>query len=61
MSVREYSMQFNFLARYAPIVVVEMSDRVYRFASCLGPHLVNECNTTSLNPNKDIAHIQAYT
>nr|XP_009778093.1 PREDICTED: uncharacterized protein LOC104227534 [Nicotiana sylvestris] len=31
MSVREYSLQFDSLARYAPSIVAEMSDRVNRF------------------------------
>lgn len=54
-------MQFNSLSRYAPTVVIGMSDLVYRFVGGLGPHLVNECTTASLNLNMDIANIQAYT
>ncbi|XP_070017218.1 uncharacterized protein [Nicotiana sylvestris] len=61
MSVREYSMQFNSLARYAPTIVAGMSDRVHQFVSGLGEHLINECTTASLNQGMDIAHIQAYT
>ncbi|XP_070017380.1 uncharacterized protein [Nicotiana sylvestris] len=60
MSVREYSMQFNSLARYAPTIVADMSDRVHQFVSGLGAHLINECTTASLNQGMDIAHIQAY-
>lgn len=59
MSVREYSMKFNFLARYAPTFVADMRDRVCRFVGGLGKHLVNKCTTTSLNLNMDIARIQA--
>ncbi|XP_019251057.1 PREDICTED: uncharacterized protein LOC109229968 [Nicotiana attenuata] len=33
MSVREYSMHFNSLARYAPTIVADMSDRVHRSPS----------------------------
>ncbi|XP_075112299.1 uncharacterized protein LOC142182177 [Nicotiana tabacum] len=60
MSVREYSMQFNSLARYAPTIVADMSDRVHQFVSGLGAHLINECTTASLNQGMDIARIQAY-
>ncbi|XP_070004325.1 uncharacterized protein [Nicotiana sylvestris] len=60
MSVREYSMQFNSLARYAPTIVADMSDRVHQFVSGLGAHLINECTTASLNQGMDIARIQSY-
>uniref|UniRef100_A0A1U7WIA7 Uncharacterized protein LOC104228832 n=1 Tax=Nicotiana sylvestris TaxID=4096 RepID=A0A1U7WIA7_NICSY len=60
MSIREYSMQFNSLARYAPTIVAYMSDRVHQFVSGLGAHLINECTTASLNQGMDIARIQAY-
>ena len=60
MSVREYSMQFDSLARYAPHMVAEMSDRVHMFVNGLGPHLINECTTASLVEGMDISRIQAY-
>ncbi|XP_070036855.1 uncharacterized protein [Nicotiana tomentosiformis] len=60
MSGREYNMQFNSLAKYAPLVVAEMGDRVHPFVGGLGPHLINECTTSSMSPNMDIARIQAY-
>ncbi|XP_033513864.1 uncharacterized protein [Nicotiana tomentosiformis] len=60
MSVREYSLQFDSLARYAPSIVAEMSDRVHRFVVGLGPHLINECFTAALLDGMDISRIQAY-
>nr|XP_009795493.1 PREDICTED: uncharacterized protein LOC104242170 [Nicotiana sylvestris] len=48
MSVREYSLLFNSLERYAPSIVAEISDRVHRFVVGLGPHLINECFTAAL-------------
>nr|XP_009799385.1 PREDICTED: uncharacterized protein LOC104245475 [Nicotiana sylvestris] len=60
MSVREYSMQLNSLARYAPTIVADMRDRVHQFVSGLEAHLINECTTDSLNQGMDIACIQAY-
>ena len=60
MSVREYSMQFDSLERYAPHMVAEISDRVHLIVNGLGPHLINECTTTSLVEGMDISRIQAY-
>ena len=40
MSVREYNLQFNSLARYAPNVVATMTDRVHRYVDRLEPYLV---------------------
>ncbi|XP_070010537.1 uncharacterized protein [Nicotiana sylvestris] len=60
ISVREYSLQFDSLARYAPSIVVEMSDQVHRFVVGLGPHLINECFTVALLNSMDISRIQAY-
>nr|XP_033512009.1 uncharacterized protein LOC117276753 [Nicotiana tomentosiformis] len=60
MSVRDYNMQFNSLAKYAPLVVAKTSDRVHRFVGCLGSHLINECTIVSLSANMDITRIQAY-
>ncbi|XP_070050918.1 uncharacterized protein [Nicotiana tomentosiformis] len=59
MSVREYSLQFDSLARYAPIVS-NMEDRVHRFVMGLEPHLLNDCTSVSLQPDMDISRIQAY-
>ncbi|XP_070036859.1 uncharacterized protein [Nicotiana tomentosiformis] len=60
MSVREYSLQFDSLARYAPTIVSKMEDRVHRFMIGLEPHLLNDCTSVSLQPDMDISHIQAY-
>ncbi|XP_059292320.1 uncharacterized protein LOC132045752 isoform X2 [Lycium ferocissimum] len=60
MSAREYSLQFNSLARYAPTMMADMGDRVHRFVSGLGPHLFKDCLTASLQAGMDIARIQAH-
>ncbi|KAH0748200.1 hypothetical protein KY290_027432 [Solanum tuberosum] len=39
MSVREYSLQFNSLSRYAPNVVATMKDRVHRYVDRLDSYL----------------------
>ncbi|XP_070015515.1 uncharacterized protein [Nicotiana sylvestris] len=60
MSVWDYSLQFNSLARYAPAIVSKMEDQVHRFVMGLEPHLLNDCMLVSLQPDMDISRIQAY-
>ncbi|XP_070010023.1 uncharacterized protein [Nicotiana sylvestris] len=60
MSVQEYSLQFNSLARYAPTIVSKIDDRVHRFVMGLEPHLLDDCMSVSLQPDMDIYRIQAY-
>ncbi|XP_070040089.1 uncharacterized protein [Nicotiana tomentosiformis] len=60
MSVREYSLQLDSLARYTLTIVANMEDRVHRFVMGLEPHLLNDCMSVSLQPGIDISRIQAY-
>ncbi|XP_060200342.1 uncharacterized protein LOC132628592 [Lycium barbarum] len=60
MSVLEYNLRFNFLARYAPAVVTEMEDQVHRFVSSSGLNLINDRMKASLQTGMDIFRIQAY-
>ncbi|XP_070046353.1 uncharacterized protein [Nicotiana tomentosiformis] len=60
MSVWEHSLQFDSLARYAPSILAEMSDRVHWFVVGFGQHLINECFTTALLDSMDISCIEAY-
>ena len=60
MSVREYSLQFNSLSRYAPNVVATMEDRVHRYVDRLDSYLVRDCTIASLNKDMDIARMQAF-
>ncbi|XP_060211896.1 uncharacterized protein LOC132639469 [Lycium barbarum] len=57
MSIQEYNLCFDSLARYAPTIVAERDDRMYRFVIGLGPHLINECMTASLQKGTDISRI----
>ena len=59
-SVREYSLRFNSLSRYAPNVIVTMDDRVHRYVDGLDPYLVRDCTIAALNKDMDIARIQAF-
>ncbi|XP_070035474.1 uncharacterized protein [Nicotiana tomentosiformis] len=60
MSVREYNLQFDSLAGYAPTIVAKIEDRVHRFVMGLEPHLLNDYMSVSLHPGIDISRIQAY-
>ncbi|XP_070040571.1 uncharacterized protein [Nicotiana tomentosiformis] len=61
MSVQEYNLQFDSLARYAPTIVDKIEDRVHRFVMGLESHLLNDCMSVSLQPCMDISRIQAYS
>ena len=58
--MREYSLRFNSLSRYAPNVIVTMDDRVHRYVDGLDPYLVRDCTIAALNKDMDIARIQAF-
>ncbi|XP_070015467.1 uncharacterized protein [Nicotiana sylvestris] len=60
MSVREYILQFDSLAMYAPTIVSKIEDRVHRFMVRLEPHFINDCLSVSLQPDMDISCIEAY-
>ncbi|XP_070048999.1 uncharacterized protein [Nicotiana tomentosiformis] len=61
MSVREYNLQFDSLARYAPTILAKMEDWVHQFMMGLELHLLNDCMPVSLQPGIDISCIQPYT
>ena len=60
MSVREYGLRFDSLARYAPTFVDTMHDRVHRFVGGLDSDYIDACYTVALNDNMDISRIQAF-
>ena len=60
MSVREYGLRFDSLARYAPAFVDTMHDRVHRFVEGLDSDYIEACSTAALNDNMDISRIQAF-
>ncbi|KAK4716641.1 hypothetical protein R3W88_014979 [Solanum pinnatisectum] len=60
MSVREYRLRFDSLARYAPSFVDTMYDRVRRFVGGLDLDYINACSIATLNDNMAISRIQAF-
>ena len=59
-SVREYSLEFDSLARHAPTIVADMADRVHRYVMGLDRYLIDGCMAVTLQPGMDIARVQAY-
>ena len=60
MSVREYSVEFDSLARYAPAIVQNMEDRIHRYVMGLEPEWQEACMAVAMQPGMDIARVQAY-
>ena len=58
--MREYSLKFNSLARYAPNVIATMEDTVHRYVDRLDPYLVRDCTIASLNKEMDTIRMQAF-
>ncbi|XP_070040169.1 uncharacterized protein [Nicotiana tomentosiformis] len=61
MSVREYSLRFDSLARYAPSIVVIMRERIHRFIAGLVPELTEAYATAALQDSMDITWIKEFT
>jgi len=60
MSVREYGLIFDSLARYAPAFVDTMHHRVGRSVGGFDSDYIDACSTATLNDNMDISQIQAF-
>ncbi|XP_070036899.1 uncharacterized protein [Nicotiana tomentosiformis] len=60
MSVREYSLHFDSLARYAPSIVDTIRDKIHRFIVGLTAELIEACATAALQDSMDISRIQAF-
>ena len=59
-SVRDYSLEFDSLARYAPTIVADIVDRVHRYVMGLDLYLIDSCMAMASQPGMDIARVQAY-
>ena len=58
--MREYSLKFNSLTRYAPNVMATMEDRVHQYVDRLDPYLDRDCTIASLNKELDTIRMQAF-
>lgn len=59
-SVREYSLEFDSLAKYAPIHVANMTDWMHRYIVGLDPYYIDSCLVMVAQTGMDITRIQAY-
>ncbi|XP_055808609.1 uncharacterized protein LOC129877149 [Solanum dulcamara] len=59
-SIRDYSLEFDSLARHAPAIVADMADRVHRYVMGLDRYLIDSCMAMASQPGMDIARVQAY-
>ena len=58
--VRDYSLEFDSLARHAPTIVADMADRVHHYVREFDRYLIDGCMAVTLQPSIDIARVQAY-
>ncbi|XP_055806890.1 uncharacterized protein LOC129875624 [Solanum dulcamara] len=59
-SIRDYSLEFDSLARHAPAIVADMADRVHRYVMGLDRYLIDNCMAMASQPGMDISRVQAY-
>ena len=60
MSVHEYTLKFNQLARYAPEMIRNMRAQMRKFASGLSDNIVIECQGAMLNRDMDFASLPVH-
>ncbi|MDV3192348.1 MAG: retrotransposon gag domain-containing protein, partial [Candidatus Phytoplasma australasiaticum] len=61
MTVKEYSLKFIKLSRYAPEMVQDMRARMRKFVPGLGRHVQNECKDALLILDMNISKNMVYT
>lgn len=59
-SVREYNLEFDSLARYAPAHVSSMANRIHRYIVGLDSYYADSCLVLAAQLGMDIARIQAH-
>src|SRR5688572_23777889 len=60
MSVREYSLKFTKLSKYAPSLVADPRVKMSMFMSGVSSTLLQECRTAVLNKEMDLARLMTY-
>ena len=60
MMVKEYSLKFTQLSRYAPYVVADSRAKMSKFVSGVNNSVVNECRYAMLNSDMNIARLMTH-
>ena len=60
MMVKEYSLRFTQLARYAPHVVADNRAKMSKFMSGVNDSVVNECRYAMLNKDMTLARLMTH-
>ena len=60
MSVKEYTLKFTPLARYAPHVVADSRSRMSKFVSEVSDSMVKECRNAMLIKDMDISRLMVH-
>ena len=60
MTVREYSLKFTKLSKYATTIVANPRAKISQFMSGLNDTLVNACRSAILNTKMDISRLMTH-
>lgn len=60
MSIKEYSLKFTQLARYAPIVESDDMSRMSKFVFGFADSMVKECRNMMLTKEMDLSRLMVY-
>jgi len=60
MSVREYTLRFTQISKYAPSIMADRRDKMSKFVSGVSDMVVKECRTAMLVHDMDISRLMVH-